>query len=236
MSRLLACFSLLATVVAAHAADTFDRSVASVALMQNQAVQKELKITAAQRAKMNAAAAKFNAANKAYADEVNKKSNGGKNPVAHDTPREIKMLSELKTSVFAILTDAQIKRLREISLQAVGVAALGDQTVATRVGLSASQLTNVRKTLENGLAEGKKVSDAAMANARKGIKEPDPKKADDVKRAQAQFKKNMDVYGPPAQKKLNQIRQGTIDKVLAILSGGQRTVWNALLGPDFKGG
>lgn len=230
MKRALICFALVTAAVASRA-DDFDKMVASVVLLQNQAVQKELAVTTAQRSKLNTYAEKFNKDQKAYIEQVNKNS-GGKNPPKRDQARELKMVSDFKTNILTVLTEKQIVRLRQISLQAIGVAALADDMVAKRVGLNQTQVTKIRSIVEGGLKEGQKISDAAMAQAKKGIKEP--KTEAEAKKADAEFNKRWKVYGPPAQKKLDALRTKTISTVMGVLTAGQTSTWKSLIGPSFK--
>lgn len=227
MKKALLALVAVASIATAHA-DAFDRQVASIVLLQNRNVQTDMKITEAQRTKMNVFAESFNKTQKDYLEGLKKQ----KNP-QRDTKKEIAMVADLKTKVLSILSENQIVRLRQISLQAIGVAALADETVAKRVGLSAAQITKVRTTVDNGLKAGQKINEDAIATARKGIKEP--KTDAERKTAQAAFDKNMKAIAPGAQKKLDQIRNQSIKDVLAVLTPAQKTVWKGLIGPEFKG-
>jgi hypothetical protein len=232
MNRALFCIGIAVSAVAAQA-DDFDRQIASVVLLQNQAVQKELAVTKAQRDKLNVHATKFNAEQKAYVEKVNKAANG-KTPPPRDQAKELKMVLDFKNKVLAVLTEKQVVRLRQISLQAVGVAAMADEVVAKRIGLNNTQVTKIRTIVESGLKEGQNISDAAMKQATKGLKnEPNMTDAE-KKKAKAEFDKRWKIYGPPAQKKLDQIRTRTIQSVMALLTSGQTSTWNSLIGPTFK--
>jgi GTP1/Obg family GTP-binding protein len=218
----------LATLVAGASAQDFDRTVASIMLLQDQKIQAELKVTKAQRDKMNTHAAAFQKVAKAYGEKLQKQ---GKNAKANPA-EENKMLGTLKNNILGTLTAAQIKRLREISLQVLGVGAIGDDLVAARLGLSATQKTDVRKHLSDGLQRANAIQQKTMTEARKGIKEP--KNEAEAKKAQQTFDSRMKTLGPPAQKQLNVIRMDVQKKVLAILTPVQRTTWTGLLGKTFN--
>lgn len=230
IKRALISFAVV-TAAAFSMADAFDNQVASIVLLQNKAVQKELKITAAQLTKMNVFAEKFNADQKAYIDALNK-SGTKTNPPKRDTKKEMEMVTKLKTQVLGVLSQTQIVRLRQISLQAIGVAALADDTVAKRVGLNATQIKQVRTIVDKGLKQGQTISNQAMAEAQKGIKEP--KSEAEAKKAKAEFDKRWKVVGPPAQKKLDELKRKTIGEVMALLTSGQKSIWTSLNGPVFK--
>lgn len=231
MKRAALTIGLIVAAIAARA-DTFDRQVASIVLLQNQQVQKELKITETQRTKMNTFAEAFNKEQKAYIEKLEKASNGGKTQPKRDTAKEMAMVNSLKTKVLSLLTEKQVVRLRQISLQAIGVAALADDTVAKRIGLNKTQIDKIRSIVQKGLDEGQKISDGAMAEAQKGIKKPTNEA--EQKKASAEFDKKWKVYGPPAQKKLNAVRTRTISDVMTVLTSGQKATWTSLTGPIFK--
>lgn len=230
--RAFTALALLA-LVATTFADAFDAQIASVQLLQTKAVQKELAITEAQRSKMNVFAAEFNKQAEAYRAELVKKSNNGKTQVAPDRDREVAMLNQLKTKVVATLTVAQVKRLREISLQAVGVTALGDDAVAQKVGISEAQKKKIRDLVGKGLTSANKLIQEANQRAMKGI--PQPKSEAEAKTAQATFQKRSQAEQQKIKGKIESIRSSTISGVMAILNTKQRSIWNALLGKPFIG-
>lgn len=232
LKRALFAVGFVTTALAAQA-DAFDEQVASIVLLQNQNVQKDMKVTTAQRDKMNSFAAKFNKEQQAYFDKLKKESERTKKPPTRDEKRELQMVAGLKRQVIAILTPTQIVRLRQISLQAIGVAALADDIVAKKVGLEASQITKIRGIVKKGLEEGQKISNAAEAEAAKGIKEP--KNEAEQKAAQAKFKERWKTIGPPTEKKLNALRTKTINEVMATMNPKQKSTWTSLIGPMFKG-
>lgn len=227
LKKITAMIGFAAIVAGAYAQD-FDRTVASIILLQDPKVQTELKVTKAQRDKMNVHAASFQKAAKAYAEKLQKQGKNAKpNPA-----EENKIMGSLKSNVLGTLNATQIKRLREISLQVLGVGALGDDLVANRVGLSAAQKTTVRKHLSDGLQRANTIQQKTDAEARKGIKEP--KNEAEAKKAQETYTKRMQTLGPPAQKQLNVIRTEVEKKVLAVLTPAQRTSWTGLLGKIFR--
>ncbi len=224
--------SLLALGLLAGAlADDFDRKIAAFPLLQNKQVQTELGISAGQLKQMNVFADDFNKKAKAYQAEVLKKAGNDPKKVKPDSARESAMLSDLKTKVINLLNPVQLKRLRELSLQAVGVTALGDDTVAQRVGINATQKTQIRGFVKAGLDAANKILMEVERTSRAGIVQPksdaEAKKANDVYqgRRQAEMKK----VSPQLQK----IRQGTIDKVMAVLTPAQKKTWKDLLGKLF---
>lgn len=207
-------------------ADAFDKQVASITLLQNRKIQDDMKITEAQRQKMNQNAAPFNKT----VQDLSKKANG-KPPTEADQKKIYEALAKMKTAIMSSLTDAQAKRLREISLQAIGVGALGDDTVAKRLGISDNVKAKIRAELTAGLQKAGKVQQDVLAKAQEGIKEP--KTEAEKKKAQETFNARLKQYEPEATKKINAIRAESEKKVLAMLSAQQRATWKALLGKPF---
>lgn len=232
MKRTLA--SLLGLVAMASVmADDFDRKIAGMPLLQDKNVQTELKITEAQRKKMNAHADAFNKKSQAYEKELEAKQKTSKTPVQPDPKRIEAMMEALKANVLKELSAVQLKRLRELSLQAVGVTALGDDLVAARVGLTGTQKTQVRKVVKEGLDAANKLMGQADANARKGIKEP--KTEAEFKKAEATYNTRMEAEQKKIQPQLQKIRDNTIKKALAILNAKQNAAWKALQGKPYTG-
>ncbi len=213
-------------------ADQFDTNLASIQLLTDKRVQTELKVNEAQRKKMNSHAAEFNKQAEAYRKEMEKKSDGGKKPVQPDRQREMQMLTSLKAKVLGELSQTQIKRLREISLQAVGVTALGDAEVGKRVGINETQRTQIQKLIRKGLEDANKVVADANKRAENSLK-PAKTQAEVAKWQQDFQKKSMEEQRK-AQPQIEKIRTQTISSVLAVMNDKQKAAWKALLGAPFK--
>jgi hypothetical protein len=232
LKRAVFAIGLMSAAIAVRA-DAFDEQVASIVLLQNQNVQKDLKITEAQRTKMNTFAEKFNKEQQTYFAALQKESEKTKKAPTRDQKKEVQMVAGLKKQILAILSQTQIVRLRQISLQAIGVAALADDLVAKKVGLTAPQITKIRGIVDKGLKEGQKISQTAEAEASKGIKQPTNEK--EAAEAKKKFDAKWKVVGPPAQKKLEALRTKTINEVMSHLNAKQKSTWASLVGPMFKG-
>jgi hypothetical protein len=180
---------------------------------------------------MNVHADAFKKKAQAYQNELAAQQKAGKTPKP-DREREVKMLTELKAKVLSEMSATQIKRLREISLQAVGVTALGDDAVAARVGLSADQKAKIRKLVGAGLEKANGLAKQANDRAAKGLKEPKTQK--EVEAWQKEFGTRLAAEQKKLQPQLESIRKSTITQVLALLNEKQKNAWKALLGPTFK--
>jgi hypothetical protein len=132
----MASLVFIAASALALAADNFDYEVANVQLLSDKAVQKEVGITEAQRTKLQQ-----------YADALNKANN--------EKDAELQKFG-LYTSVtfrkncLETLTAAQLKRLREITIQAAGPRALMNRTVASTCGLTDPSYGQFMKAINEG--------------------------------------------------------------------------------------
>lgn len=217
-------------VAAAHAEpDAFDFRVADVGLLQVKQVQTDIGITAAQRAKMNKAADAHRARLIAYQKEL--QSTGGR----PDQGRVTGFLRTLKTEVLANLSASQLRRLRELTLQRLGTAALVDDAVSLRVGLSREQVAKLRETFQNGRGKfvmlQQKTAEPILAPYRKSNPKTDAEKAALRKELSGKLKAAGDKLKP----QLLAIGKETDAAMLKILTPKQKATWAALKGKPFKG-
>jgi hypothetical protein len=222
MKRTLALFAAF-SLFSNAAADDFDKKIAAFQLLQDKKVQTELKLTEAQRTKLNKHADAFNAKAAAYQKELEAQQKKTNKPAQPDQKRMEAMMTELKGKVLAELSATQMKRLRELSLQAVGVTALGDDLVAARVGLTADQKAKVRTLIKSGLDAANKLMAQADANARKG------------KKAEETYNKRIEAEQKRIQPQLQKLREDTIKKVLAAMNAKQNAAWKQLQGKPYTG-
>lgn len=214
-------------------AQSFDYKVANFQILQDKAIQKELGITEAQRTKMNASA-------KTYATVLNglqqqaQKSGGKPNPEVQKKAQSA--LVTLRSGVLSALTTAQIKRLREITLQAAGKQALLDKTVAKEVGLNDSQYTKLVATFREGATKLEGLRKQGYDALAPKYKDKKPKTEAEGKALQAEFQKDlaaeMKKRGPAAKK----IEADFDAKLKAIVPKSQWDKLEALRGKPFKPG
>ena len=139
---------LLLAGVASAAPDPFDFRVADVGLLQAKQVQTAVGITAAQRTKMNTAADTYKKRLETYQKQL--QALGTVNP---DKAKVRGLFEALKKDVVAVLTPAQLRRVRELTLQRLGLVSLTDATVAKKVGLSTAQVGKIRSAFGAGRAK-----------------------------------------------------------------------------------
>ncbi|HZH99259.1 MAG TPA: hypothetical protein VEX38_09830, partial [Fimbriimonadaceae bacterium] len=175
---LLLCVVALASV---SLGDEFDRQIASVIILQDKRVQKELDISEKQRTAMNQ-----------HADAHRGKLQQYYNGLGKDKPDEARLaeyFAELKRNVLRSMSEAQIKRLREISLQQLSFSALADATVAKRVGINEAQLKQIRQHLNTGLQQASKIEYDAINKATASLQKQKPKTPEEQKKLMEQGQK-----------------------------------------------
>lgn len=227
---------LLALVAAAAgAADTFDYHCANIALLQDKRVQKEIGITEAERAKMN----KYADANRALLTDYQKKLNGAR----PDKQVLDGYMNALKKQVIGVMTDPQIKRLRELNLQAAGLIGLLDKVVATKVGFTDAQFNKYRDTYVAGRKEAEGIFRAAIVPLDKKYQQLALPYKGHEKEHQAELKSLSEKYVAEAkdaqkriQPRINEITKATEQKMSALLTPKQKTTWLALQGKKFTPG
>lgn len=239
MKRLLTLLVVFATLaggaVAQGKMDSFDVHVASLRVLEGRDVQKEIGISALQRDKMDKFAEGYNNDLKAYVAQLRK---SGKDPSTLHGPdsKMLELLANLKRNVLGLLTSEQLKRLREISLQAFGLNGLLDDTVAKKVGLSDDQLKKLRAEYDAGSKKANDLIEQAVLPVNNQFKNAKPK-TDADKRAtltsyETKRKAALDKVMPTVQK----VRKETRDKILGMITKEQKNTFLALQGKPFKPG
>jgi hypothetical protein len=215
-------------------ADEFDRQIASVIILQDKRVQNELKISEKQRALMNQHADAHRARLQAYYTELEKQNKGKKEPSGPDEARLAELFAELKRNVLRSMSEVQIKRLREISLQQLSFSALADATVAKRVGLSENQLKQIRKHLNDGLQQAGKIEYAAITKATASLQKRQPKTEAEQKKLMEEGQKLAAAASKSVAPQLTKIRTSTQTKIMALLNADQQKRWQELQGKPFS--
>ena len=111
---------------ASAAVDPFDAHCIDIVVLEDHGVQTDIGITQAQRDKLNGFA-------KIHQQKLMALDKDMKEKHIDPRPKLPALYAELKGKVLTILTPAQSRRLREITLQRLGLASLCDDEVAKRV-------------------------------------------------------------------------------------------------------
>lgn len=235
--KLLILLSLLVALVCVAPAqpkmDPFDLHVASLRILEDRQVQAELGVTPTQRAMMDQFASKYNAELKAYGEQLKKQ---GKDPAKMTGPDDtmLRMLAKLKGNVMGVLSAGQLKRLREISLQAYALNGLMDSVVAKRVGISTAQLAKMRTTFEQGSKSANAVVEKAVSGVNDKFKNAAPKTEAEKKATIASYEQQSKAAMTQVEPSVQKIRENTRQQILAMITPKQKAAFLALQGKPFR--
>lgn len=220
---------VLCAAVTARATDEFDMYVSDVAILQIKEIQKELKITEGQRASMNNHAKWLNEQgieiDKLVVDRKLSPENANKTMQA--------LLATLKKKVLGELSDAQVKRLREITLQRDGLLPLMDQKVSEKIRMTKAQLKKIREAYVTNDVRSKALQEKAFAPIRQKYDRMKPKNETERQQLLAQANKELDAAKAvlaPELEKLGKEFEGLVNRTL---SKGQLDAFKALKGRPF---
>ncbi len=230
MKRSLLLLPALFLAGLASAQDAFDFHVADVGLLQAKSVQTDVGITAAERAKMNAAAAEHRGRLQAYEKQL--KALGA---VAPDKAKLRGFFEILKKEVISDITPAQLRRLRELTLQRIGLVSLTDDTVAKKVGLSGGQVGRLKSAFETGRTKFIALQQATAKPIVAPYQGKKPKDQAQAAQWNADVQAKLKAAGERVKPQLVAIGKGTDAAMMAVLTPAQRATWNALKGKPFKG-
>jgi hypothetical protein len=237
LKRLIPVFAALVTlggVAAAQTkADPFDAHCADIALLQAKPVQTELKITAAQRSQMNQHATWHQSQLQAIDNDIKAKKIDPKKTDLR--PRIAGLFEQLKGRVITVLTPTQLRRLREVTLQRVGDAALCDPVVAKRLGMSDAQLKKMQTTYTEGAKKFSTIEQEAAQKVLLPYKDKRVKDKAEADRLNKEVKAKLQVAAKQVQPKLNAIRADYAKRMKAILTSSQSKAFQALRGQPFRG-
>lgn len=222
-----------AVTVCGAAADPFDAAIADIGLLQVKAIQTELKVSKAQRDKMNVYATAHTKALAAYEAEVKKNKLEPQKAMA--SPKFKKIFDDLKKGVIGQLSAAQLKRLRELTLQRAGIVAIGQDSIAKRVGLSAAQIKSYRTIFETDYKKAEQLKADTVKATLKPYENRKPKTEAEAKKLNAEVQKKLEAAQKSLTPKLSAMAKATETKLLAVLTAAQKKNWQALLGAPFKG-
>ena len=231
-SHLRARYVAVAIVAAASAiaADEFDMYVADVAILQAKAVQTELKITDAIRAAMNKHASWLDS----QGANIDRLVRAGTVTAAEGNRRMAVHLATLKSKVLGELSAAQVKRLREITLQRDGLGPLMDKRVSDKIGMTAAQLTKIREAYVANDNKAKQIQQTAFTPIFEKFGKMKPKSETERKQLEEQANKELDVEKKRIQPQLEKLGKDFEELVAGTLTKGQQDAFKRLKGAPFK--
>jgi hypothetical protein len=233
MRKLLLPALVLAAPAFAAAQNAFDYHCTDITILQAKPVQQDVGITAAQRTKMNAAAAKHQAVLNAL-DKQYKGKQVSQSDMKKINPKLADAFFKLKKDVCAILTPTQLVRTRQLNLQRLGYAALNDEVVAKKIGMSAAQIKSYRSAFVSGGQQSQKIQQAAAKPVLDKFAKVKPKTETEANTLRARAGEEVNAALKKVAPQLVAVEKSTQKKLDAVLTAKQRASWKALLGKPFK--
>ncbi len=234
MRSFLLSAAVALSAVSAAQVDPFDYHCADVVLLQAKPIQVEIVVTEAQRKKMNDAAETHRTRLTTY--EATQKAAKVKDTREQAQAKLKGYFDELKRGVFGSLSAAQLKRLRELTLQRAGLLALLDDIVAKRIGLSGAAYTKFRDTFSSGAKEAQNIERSNLKpifdkyEGRMRAAKTDA----DRKAIEAQMRPELEAAGKKTTPQIQKLQSDTQQKLVAMLTAPQKSAWQAMLGKPFN--
>ncbi len=231
--RSIPFFTLLLAVIGLVIAQGGDRGTvtqASIGLLSDAAIRKELKLTKEQETTVKTEFGKLNDA----AKQIFSKRPKDQAEATAAQARLRSMQMSLVTRLQARLTSPQAKRLREIALQKAGPFAMLSPEIQAEMAINSGQVGKIKAT-QKWLVE----QAGALQKKRNAEIQSIPRPTDQKDRAAVNAyveKVNALIkrVGPGDKKTLDGFKRSAEEKVMAALSATQRTKWKAMLGAPFK--
>ena len=230
--RLVSLLPLIAIATAALAKDEFDMKVSNVEILRDRAIQDELGITEGQRKTLNGFADKFNAANNAKIAEYQKAK---KQPDMAFQKYTFDQYVKMRASVLGALSDGQLKRLREVTIQAAGPRAIMDKNVATKVGLTDKDYNFIRTTIISSDQKIAKIKNDVGAIIRKKYeKTAKPKTKEEAEKLNKKVQADITAEMKKREPEFKALVKASDEKVKTVVKQSHLDKLKALCGKPFQ--
>ncbi len=229
--RILTMLSFACAAALAHAFDDFDLKVSNIDVLRDKNVQAELQVTEGQRKTMNVYADKYKAAADAKTNEY---KNAKKVPDQAFSKYGFDIYVQLRTSVLKTLSPNQIKRLRELTLQAAGPRALLDKNVSDRVGIPTAEYNKLVTAVSEGdgkIAKIKKLVSDKIRLKYKSQKPPTNEK--ETKALNIKFSADLEREMKTHEAEMKTILQTAEAKTKAVVTKKYLDALGVLMGKPF---
>lgn len=236
MKQLLAMGLVLGMAFASNVvlAQSFEEQVSDMGLLQSKEVQAELGFTEELRNKLNVHADDFNKKANKLQEEYRKKAEGKNPPPPAPVAEMAKLEAELKKKVMKELSKAQIKRLSELTLQSAGFAAMLDQNVANKIGLTSAQLEKLRTAFKENAQEAQRLQEGVMKPIYDKYGKEKPADEAAAKELQAKVQKEVQAANEKIQPQVKALQEKFIKTLKLTVKAIQFNKFEALQGKPFK--
>ncbi len=211
-------------------ADSFDSQVADLQLLQSRQIQADMGVSVAERGKLQKIADSEEAAAQVYIRQLAKQGKSATD--MNKDPRVVQLAVKLRDDIFAALAPAQLRRLRELTLQRMGPVGLTNVVVAKRLGLSVDQLTKVRAAYKDGLTKSGIVLQQINATVYGPYRNMHPKTREEANALNAKImqERTAEIKKHP---ELGVIEKETKKRIESVLTGKQLAAYTALQGKPY---
>lgn len=236
MKKLLATGFVLGMALASNVvlAQSFEEQVSDMGLLQSKEVQTELGFTEELRAKLNIHADDFNKKANKLQEEYRKKAEGKNPPPPAPVAELAKLEVELKKKVMKELSAAQLKRLSELTLQTAGYAAMLDETVANKIGLSKTQLEKLRNAFKENAQEAQRLQEGAMKPIYDKYGKEKPADEAAAKALQEKVQKEVQAANEKIQPQMKALQEKFLKTLKLTVKAIQFNKFEALQGKPFR--
>jgi hypothetical protein len=211
-------------------------------VLTNKALQEELKITDAQKEKFKPAAEKQTELNKKRADAFKGGKGFDKDKRTELADEGKKVAEEVAKVLDAELTAEQKKRVKQISVQLMGVNVFGDPEAKAGgtgggFGFGFGGLSDSQKATMKEVAEALKLSDAQKAKIKEMTDEYSKDRAAIRKDVFGDNKGGKGNFDAEKQKdysaKTGKLSEEVMTKIVGVFDEGQKKTWKELTGDAF---
>jgi len=236
MKQLLAVGLVLGMALASNVAvaQSFEEQVSDMGLLQSKEVQTELGFTEQLRAKLNVHAEDFNKKANKLQEDYRKKAEGKNPPPPAPIAEMAKLESELKKKVMKDLSAAQLKRLSELTLQTAGFAAMLDETVSKKIGLTSAQLEKLRSAFKDNAQEAQRLQEGAMKPIYEKYGKEKPADEATAKELQAKVQSEVQAATQKIQPQIQALQEKFLKTLKLTVKAIQFNKFEALQGKPFK--
>jgi len=212
--------------------DPFDSHVADFRILTDKRVQSELGVTKNQILTMNKYADANRARLQAYESEL-KRQGKDLRTVNQNDPTVMKNYLELQQNVLSTLSPAQLRRLRELTLQRVGLRGMLDSMVARRIGLSDSVLKKAREAFDEGNRKNNAISQSVYNKVIEPYRSRQPKTQAEAQAMSEQVRKEYEAALSTHSAEIKQLATQTRKSFEAVVGTKPIAAYNVLKGKIF---
>lgn len=229
--KFLSTVALVTLSSLALAVDEFDFAVANVQILADKSVQKEIGLTEGQRSRLNSYA---DVMNKKTQDKVSEYQKAKKQPDMEFQKFGQETFETFRSNCLNVLSASQLKRLRELTIQAAGPRALMDKVVAKRCGLVEPDYSKFINIIVDGDRKIAKIKGEISQKIQAKYKNSKPKDAAAQKKLYEQIQKDTAAESKKRDAEVIKILKDQDAKIKTVITKAYLTKLTEVAGKPFK--